>query len=239
MCNECGCANHEGKDVKTIRIDKHVTETNDIIARQVSHNLRNRGILCVNVMGAPGSGKTTLIEGISKFIKPSRIAVIQGDLESDLDKKRLENLNIGTCQINTHSGCHLNAALVNAALINLDLAGKEFLIIENVGNLVCPANVKISQHANIVVSSVAEGSDKPKKYPYIFMDANWVVISKTDLAGMVDFDEKRYMGDISHINPKAKFARVSSKDAKSYYKIAELLEHERQHLICEKHGHKV
>ena len=128
--------------------------------------------------------------GNKKEIDPKDIAVIQGDCESDIDKQRLEKSKIYTHQINTHSGCHLNSSMINSALIDMDLAGKKYLLIENVGNLVCPAGVNIGQHMDLIVSSTTEGSDKPKKYPQIFMDASVVVISKADLAKHVGFSEE-------------------------------------------------
>jgi hydrogenase nickel incorporation protein HypB len=248
MCKECGCddkkiVDHDDKNhfhehaekPKTIIMDKSVSEFNDNIALSTSNNLKELGILCINLMGAPGSGKTSVIEGVSGFISPKEICVIQGDLESDIDKKRLEKIGIETFQINTHSGCHLNSSMVSKALLSLNLKGKKFLIIENVGNLVCPAGVKIGQHTNVVVSSTTEGSDKPRKYPYIFMDADMIIISKIDLSDAVGFDETKYLSDIKKINSRAEIIKVSNKREDSYREIAHELVHEREHLIGEHH----
>jgi hydrogenase nickel incorporation protein HypB len=250
MCNECGCEDkitkvhdekdhfHKGEDTqKEVTLDRSVSEFNDNIALSTSNNLKDLGILCINLMGAPGSGKTTVIEGVSRFISPKEICVIQGDLESDIDKKRLEKIDIETYQINTHSGCHLNSSMVSKALLSLNLKEKKFLIIENVGNLVCPAGVKIGQHMNIVVSSTTEGSDKPKKYPYIFMDAEMIIISKTDLSDAAGFDEALYLSDIKKINSHAEIIKVSNKIGESYKEIAHELVHEREHLIGKHHHH--
>ena len=236
MCDECGCQNHEHSE-KSITINKSVTEVNDIIADQINEFLKDKKILCINLMGSPGSGKTTVIEGLCNYIKPEELTVIQGDLESDIDKKRLERKNIQTYQINTHSGCHLNATMINKILLNADLKAKKILIIENVGNLVCPAGVNVGQHMNIVVSSTTEGSDKPKKYPLIFMDANMIIISKFDLSEMVDFKEKQYVDDIKNINIKTKIFKTSSKNIESFKEISHKIKHERQHLIGQKHIH--
>jgi len=231
MCEECGC-----QDDKRIVIDKKVSAENDRIAHRIWHELKDKDVLCINLMGAPGSGKTTVIEGLSHHMKPAELAVIQGDLESDIDKKRLEELNIDTYQINTHSGCHLNADMIEHALQHLNLSGKKYLIIENVGNLVCPAGVKIGQHMNIVVSSTTEGSDKPKKYPIIFMDAHLILISKYDLKDAVDFDEAKYIKDIRKVNSEAKLLKTAHRDKESLGKVAELIHHKRDHLTKE-HSH--
>jgi hydrogenase nickel incorporation protein HypB len=127
--------------------------------------------------------------------------------------------------------------MIHKALLDLDLKKKKYLIIENVGNLVCPANVKIGQHMNIVVSSTTEGADKPKKYPYIFMDADLVIISKYDLVDRIDFNEEQYMKDISHINGKVTLMKASSKDSSSFEKPALFIQHQRDHLFGIHHKH--
>ncbi|MFH1448021.1 MAG: hydrogenase nickel incorporation protein HypB [Candidatus Micrarchaeota archaeon] len=233
MCDECGC----NEPASRIEVNRSVTEENDAIAHKTWHLLKEKGMLCINVLGAPGSGKTTFIESIVKYIAPSEIAVIEGDLESDIDKERLEKRGVDSYQINTHSGCHLNAAMVNDALGNMNLEGKGYLVIENVGNLVCPAGVKIGQHIDIVVSSTTEGSDKPKKYPIIFMNAELVIISKYDLAEAVGFDEKIYFEDIGNINSKAVIVKTSSKEPGSFERAAKFIVHERDHLLGKGHDH--
>lgn len=250
MCKTCGCedkkmkkGNEYKKGMKGIfsnilKVGAPVSEANDEIAREIMHELEHRGILCVNMMGAPGSGKTTVIEGIAKSISPKEMFVIQGDLESDVDKKRLEKSRIDCYQINTHSGCHLNASMIMKALKKIKLDGKKYLIIENVGNLVCPAGVKIGQNTNLVVSSTTEGSDKPKKYPYIFMDADLIVISKSDLASYVGFDEKNYLKDLKGINGRAVVVKTSAKNKGSFREAAHFIEHEREHLLMHMHGHE-
>jgi hydrogenase nickel incorporation protein HypB len=237
MCEECGCQNKDQAQEKNILINKSVTEVNDIIADQIQNVLKEKNILCINLMGAPGSGKTTVIEGLLHHMTASELAVIQGDLESDIDKKRLEKKHVETYQINTHSGCHLTSTMIHKALFDLDLKGKKYLFIENVGNLVCPAGVKIGQHINVVVSSTTEGSDKPKKYPYIFLDANLVVISKYDLAEIVEFNEEQYVKDIREMNSKITLVKTSVKQDSSFKEIADFLSHERNHLLGSHHTH--
>jgi len=196
-----------------MKINKSVTETNENIAASIRKHLNK--IISVNIMGAPGAGKTTLIEGIAKHIDPKQIAVIQGDLESNIDKIRMEKAGIQTIQINTHSGCHLNADMVLKAIQRLDLSAIRFLLIENVGNLVCPAGIDLGEDLKIVVSATTEGSDKPKKYPVIFHDTDAVVISKYDLAEIVGFDEKKYTDDVSKIT-RAQIFRTARDSFKEF-----------------------
>jgi hydrogenase nickel incorporation protein HypB len=235
MCNEE--IQEKREDTVKVEIDKPVTDVNDAIASNNSGYLMENKTFSINLMGSPGSGKTTVIENLASVFGPDNVAVIQGDLESDVDKKRLEKLGIDCYQINTHSGCHLNAQMVNRALMELKLKNKEYLIIENVGNLVCPAGVRIGQHMNIVVSSTTEGSDKPRKYPVIFHDADIVLIHKMDLAEAVEFSEYNYVEDITKINPKARIFRTSKKEQGSFKEVAHHIEHQRHHLFGHLHSH--
>lgn len=219
------------------RLDIALTKENDTTAETISRTLRKNGVLSVNIMGAPGSGKTTIIENVARIIGTGKVAVIQGDLESDIDKKRLEGVGIETWQINTHSGCHLDAGMVMEGLLGLHMKDKEFLFIENVGNLVCPAGVRIGQHLDLVVSSTSEGSDKPRKYPIIFLDAKIIVITKGDLAKYTDFDEKRYIVDVKGISPKAVIIQTQKGDMNGFEEIAHELMHKREHLLGHGHAH--
>jgi len=243
MCEECGCQDHhqsldqEKQSSKIIPINQSVTAANDIIADQITQVLKEKKVLSINLMGSPGSGKTTVIEALSKFIPSKDMVVIQGDLESDIDKKRLEKSHIQTFQINTHSGCHLNASMINNILLHEPIVDKSFLIIENVGNLVCPAGVNIGQHVNVVVSSVTEGSDKPKKYPIVFMDAHAIVLSKIDFASLAEFNEEQYLHDLKEINGTAPIFKTAAKQGSSFKAVADFLIHKRSHLIGERHQH--
>lgn len=237
MCRECGCGSEEEQPAssQTIPINKSIHEVNDAIAHDTRHYLADKKILCINIQGAPGCGKTTLIEGLAQHL--SGITTIQGDLENNVDKVRLEEQDIPTFQINTHSGCHLNAQMIQDALLNITLKKQEYLFIENVGNLVCPAGVKIGQHLNVTISAVTEGSDKPKKYPIIFLDSKLIIITKTNLIPYVDFNEEEYVNDIKKINPKATIIMLGKNDEKGLHRIAHFLEHEKQHLLGEAHHH--
>lgn len=206
-----------------ISVDKKVSALMDEIAEASKTRLGRAGVFSVNIMGAPGSGKTSVLEQISRILSPKKLAAIQGDLESDIDKQRLEAAGIPTIQINTHSGCHLNAKMVADALAQLSLNGREFLLIENVGNLVCPATKKIGQHLNVLVSSTTEGSDKPRKYPIIFRETDMLVITKDDLSEAVSFDAAAYLRDVSLINPTLQVFRTSTKRADCWAAVAEAL----------------
>ncbi|MCA9478471.1 MAG: hydrogenase nickel incorporation protein HypB [Nanoarchaeota archaeon] len=216
-------------------MNKSIQEVNDAVAHETRHSLSHQEVLCINVQGAPGCGKTSLIEELVPLLGPS--ATIQGDLESNIDKVRLEKQDIPTFQINTHSGCHLNAQMIKDALVNLSLDGKEYLFVENVGNLVCPAGVQLGQHVNITLSAVTEGSDKPKKYPIIFLDSKLIVITKYNLKDVVDFDEEQYLSDLKKLNPKAKIVLLGKHDTKGLSEIAHFFKHERQHLLGHAHSH--
>ena len=233
MCQECGCE----QPSTTITINKSLTEENDKLAHDTWHELQKQEVLGINLLGAPGSGKTTVIEGLAKVLGAENISVIQGDLESSVDKKRLEAQSIDTFQINTHSGCHLIAQMITDALQNLSLKNKKYLIIENVGNLVCPAGVKLGQYLDIITSATTEGGDKPEKYPIIFHYAKLALITKADLAKVVEFDEEKYMADVTKTNPKIKILKTSKKEPETFHAVAHFLEHEREHFLAHTHKH--
>lgn len=235
MCDECGCSEHHGD--REIILDKQVLEANDALAAQNRGFCEKKRIMLVNVLGSPGSGKTTLIEEVCSFLEKEDVLVIQGDLESDVDKRRLEKAGVDCYQINTHSGCHLNAKMVADALMDSDLKDKTYIFVENVGNLVCPADVDLGQHMDVVVSSTTEGSDKPRKYPPIFRGADLVVISKTDLSDAVGFDEESYLKDIGGLNPDAKIIKANNKGGRGFDQVAEYIAHKREHLFGISHRH--
>ncbi len=210
-----------------INLDQSVTARNDEVAQKILERLNSKKIFCVNLLGAPGAGKTTLIENIVDFLPKDSLAVLQGDLKSDVDKKRLEKKEIEVYQIHTHSGCHLNAHMIETALDEIKLEGKKFLIIENVGNLVCPAGVLVGQHINILVNSTTEGNDKPEKYPHIFRDSQALVLSKYDLKEAVEFDEEEYFKRLEDVSSKPLF-KTNKKDTKTFRAVANFLEEKRK-----------
>jgi len=200
MCEDCGCAAggglvrvHGEKGVVAARPARKVEVLADILGendRIAAHNrahLSARGILAVNLMSSPGSGKTSLLEAtIDSLGHHCRIAVIEGDLETENDARRIRAKGVPAVQITTGQTCHLDAAMVHEALHALDLSAIDILFIENVGNLVCPAGFDLGQHANVTLLSVTEGDDKPAKYPVIFRAADLVLLSKCDLLDVLD-----------------------------------------------------
>lgn len=216
LCEDCGC------EEDNVEVNKVIMDDNEKLASKINHKLMHKKVLPVNIMGSPGAGKTTFIQQLAKIIDAGKLAVLQGDLENNIDKEKLEKEGIYTWQINTHSGCHLNADMVMNSINNMDLEGKDFLLIENVGNLVCPADIKIGQEVNIVVSSTPEGSDKPAKYPIIFYDADMVVVTKYDIADHVDFSIKEYEEQLKKLK-EIKIVRASVKDDEGFMEAADFL----------------
>lgn len=202
MCEQCGCSvtadvarvtNHKGVvaaiPVNTTSIDvlTGILRENDHEAAHNRAHLDHHGILAVNLMSSPGSGKTSLLEATIDAIGDRyRIAVIEGDLETENDARRIRAKGVPAVQITTGQTCHLDAHMVHDALHGLDLGAIDILFIENVGNLVCPANFDLGQHANVVLLAVTEGDDKPAKYPVMFRAADLVLLSKADLLDVLD-----------------------------------------------------
>ena len=181
--------------------------------RQAEENRRLwESQVVLNLLGSPGSGKTTLLEAtLQKLPQIIRPAVIEGDLFTDKDASRIERLGVPCVQLNTRGGCHLTASMVYDAAQKLPLDSVNLLIVENVGNLVCPAEFDLGEDARAVVLSVAEGADKPKKYPLIFKEAEAVLITKTDLLPYTDFDLEAARSDLLALNPRQKVLPLSAK----------------------------
>jgi len=168
------------------------------------------GVCCINLLGGPGSGKTTLLEALIPRLAPLRVAVVEGDLETTRDAERIAALGVPAVQVLTEGGCHLTAAAVAEALARLDLSSLDLLIIENVGNPICPANYDLGEHARIALLSVAEGDDKPAKYPLLFRGASLVVLTKCDLLPHVRFDARRAVESLARISPQTKVVRCAA-----------------------------
>ncbi len=172
-----------------IKVLRNVLEANDAIAAENRRLLRGKGIYTINLIASPGAGKTTLLERTLDGLKGEfRIAVVEGDIAGSSDARRIGRHGVPVVQINTGGDCHLNASMVRSALESLPLDEIQLLFVENVGNLVCPAGFDIGEDVKVVILSVAEGDDKPEKYPLIFERSSAMVLNKVDLMGMVDFD---------------------------------------------------
>jgi hydrogenase nickel incorporation protein HypB len=191
--------------MKTIAVNVSVLSRNDEIAARVHEDLKARGIRLINLLGTPGSGKTTFLETVlsAEGADRSRIAVIEGDLYTAKDAQRMEMLGVQTVQLNTEGACHLEADMVQRAIRELDLTGVKTIVVENIGNLVCTAEYCLGEHIRIGVASVTEGNDKALKYPMIFQTSDVVVINKMDLAPYTNFDVDLFYGDIHSLNPMA------------------------------------
>lgn len=179
----------------------------DIMARNNQIAAANRrlfaeqGVFVVNIIGSPGAGKTTLLERLLDALPGQRLAVIEGDLATAKDAARIAAAGAQVVQINTDGGCHLDAAMIQKVLPLFDLAAIDILFIENVGNLVCPTGFDLGENLRLVVLSVAEGADKPAKYPATFIAADLVVLNKVDMLELTDFDMAAARGDLLQLKP--------------------------------------
>ena len=198
--------------VKVLTIKENILGANDEKAKENERLLDKLGILMVNIMSSPGAGKTSLIlQTISNFKKKARIAVIEGDVASTLDADKVSEQAIPVIQINTAGGCHLDAYMIEKAFNNLPLNDVDLLFIENVGNLICPAEFALGEHKRVMLLSLPEGDDKPYKYPLMFIKADVVLLNKIDLAPLLDFDINSFADAVKGLNPKAKIFQVSCK----------------------------
>lgn len=200
--------------MQDINLNVSLKAKNDLVANEIKTLFKKNKILCINIMGAPGAGKTEVIEQTATLLKG--VLVVQGDLKSSIDTQRLNSRGIRCVQINTHSGCHLNAELVKTALVGEPLEDINYIFIENVGNLVCPAGVLLGQHLNIIISSTTEGVDKPLKYPHIYHDSQAIILSKYDLKDAVEFDERAFLRALGNLVQKRTFLKTSKKDSTTF-----------------------
>lgn len=198
---------------KIVPIVKNILNANDQIAEENKANFDNKNILAINVMASPGSGKTSFIlKTIKHIANDYKIAVIEGDTAPvTIDSDKISELNIPVIQINTGGACHLDAMMVRNGLSQLDLTDVDLVIIENVGNLVCPAAFRLGEHFSIVIASIPEGDDKPYKYPNIYRGIQSLIINKIDLLPYVDFDMDYFKKGISALNPNVSFFPLSCK----------------------------
>lgn len=203
-----------------IDVMQDVKAVNAAYAEANRKKLKN--IFTVNIISSPGAGKTTLLEKlVQKLADKVNIAVIEGDLATARDAQRVQACGIPAIQINTNGGCHLDAKMIANVLPGFDLDKLDLLIIENVGNLVCPADFDLGEDLKIVLLSVAEGGDKPIKYPIIFLKASLAIINKIDLLPYCDIDMPALRKDIFEINPKIKQMEISCREDKNIDEVAE------------------
>jgi hydrogenase nickel incorporation protein HypB len=186
--------------MKRVRIQQTVLSHNATTADALRQHFAERRLLVLNLLSSPGSGKTSLLERTAVALRDRlRMAVIEGDLQTDRDAERVRRAGVPAVQINTAGGCHLSAEMIQEVLPQLDLTGLDVLFIENVGNLVCPAEFDLGEDATVLLISVTEGDDKPGKYPPAFLKADVVVLNKADLIPHTNFEPQRFLDDLSRI----------------------------------------
>jgi len=196
---------------RTIELQQKVLAKNDQLAALNREWLRGRGILAVNLMSSPGAGKTTLLERTARDLSDRiAISVVEGDQETALDASRMLRAGSSVVQINTGAGCHLDAEMLSRGLRSLDPPAGSIVMIENVGNLVCPALFDLGEQARVVLASTTEGADKPLKYPHMFRQADLVLLNKIDLLPYIDFDVREYSSGLRKVTPDALLLQVSA-----------------------------
>jgi hydrogenase nickel incorporation protein HypB len=223
MCATCGCHeqhehhhahadhDHAPDGHRLIRLEHDVLARNDALAAVNRRRLAERGAVAINLLASPGAGKTTLLERTIRELRAEiPLVVIEGDQATDADAARIRAAGAPAVQVNTGTGCHLDAAMVARALDELDPPAGAVVLIENVGNLVCPALFDLGEAVKVVVASVPEGDDKPTKYPHMFRAAGLVLLNKIDLAPHVAFDRERWRARVHSVNPGVETLAISA-----------------------------
>ena len=209
MCDTCGCGDHE---IVAVNVHERILAGNDRTAAHNREHFRTAGVVAVNLMGSPGAGKTAVLEATARHLGDQRLGALAGDLATEHDATRLRRAGVTAESITTGSTCHLDAAMVHRALHHFAWRALDYLFIENVGNLVCPAIYDLGQEANVVVLSVTEGEDKPLKYPVMFRCADLVLITKIDLLPhLPHVDLDTIAANLSRVMPQPRYFTMSAR----------------------------
>lgn len=213
--------------MKEIIANENIFHDNDKIADELRTIFKERKILTINFLGSPGAGKTRLLEKLINSMKDKiSISVIEGDLYTSKDSQRIEKQGVNVIQINTVGGCHLDAPMIKKSINYINIEKTDLIIIENVGNLVCPASYDLGEDMRVLVMSVTEGNDKPLKYPTMFQKASLVIINKMDLIEYTDFNLMDFYRDLYLVNPHVKVIETSCTKNLGINKVAQGLYHE-------------
>ncbi len=211
--------------VKTLNVNEDILNANDVLAESLRSRFGKSNVFVMNLMSSPGAGKTSLILKIIEALADKiKIGVIEGDIASDVDARKIAETDVDVVQINTRGACHLDANMIMSASESLGLDGKQLLIIENVGNLVCPAEFKLGENIKVMILSVPEGHDKPLKYPLMFTESDALILNKMDLLPYTDFDVEQLRKTLSAMNPNIEIFPVSAKTGEGTEKFAVWLE---------------
>lgn len=248
MCTHCGCSSEKASlsdptsaaeqqvislkhDPSTMHMQDALLAGNDAIAQRNRQQFKRDHIACVNLMGTPGAGKTQLLETLLTHPVPlgCDMTVLEGDQHSANDAKRITAAGGKALQINTGTGCHLDAEMISVGLEALGLAPQSLLFIENVGNLVCPALFDLGETKRIAMMAVTDGEDKPVKYPHMFSQCDLVIINKADLLPYIEFDFERVKHDLSHLNPGCEVLLLSAKTGQGMVQLMEWLKENTLH----------
>lgn len=207
-----------------IKVLHQIMDWNEDVSEEVKKTLSEHRVCLINIMGSPGAGKTSLITALIERLKASfRIGVIEGDIAGKVDAERIAALGIPTVQLNTDGACHIEAMSIQHILPELPLNNLDVIFVENIGNLVCPAEFRIGESLRMTLLSIPEGDDKVEKYPLMFTDTDCLVLNKYDMLPHFDFNEKRVCANYESVNPGAPLFRVSSRSGEGMDSLAEFI----------------